>query len=324
MKAPDFWQSKHSIFRWLLLPLSWIYYIGHLIKFHSKASKKVNIPVLCVGNITVGGTGKTPTVALLTHLLHAQGKHPHIISRGYSGSIHNTTQVQSFHIAREVGDEILLLAQYAPCWIGCDRVASAQAAQQEGADIIIMDDGFQNPSLYKDASMIVIDGKVGFGNETLLPAGCLREPIASALKRVNMVLIIGEDRHHLIPQIQLHNIAVIQADINADYSQIKKQRLVAFCGIGRPQKFYDTLKKAHYNIMHTQNFADHHHFSDNELQLLQQLACTYNAQLVTTEKDWFRLSAAWKEQIAYVPIKLKTDNIVLSTWLQNIHSPIDI
>ncbi len=319
MHAPEFWQTRRSLSRVLLLPFSLLYYAVHLLKFHSVTPHKINIPVICIGNITVGGTGKTPTVAMLVEALKAGGRQPHIISRGYSGTITDSTRVQPHHTAKEVGDEPLLLAQHAPCWVGKNRVTSATLAECEGADIIIMDDGFQNPLLHKDMSLIVIDGAAGFGNQTVLPAGPLRETLSAAVRRADGAIIIGEDKHHITEALR-GTIPLFHAIIKADFSQLTQQHLLAFCGIGRPQKFYDTLLQAHYIIEEQYNFPDHHHFTDAELTHLQERATLKNAQLVTTEKDWLRLSDSWKLRISYIPIQLEMDVIILQQWLRKIHA----
>jgi tetraacyldisaccharide 4'-kinase len=319
MHAPKFWQYKHSLWRMLLAPASWLYYAGHVIKCRSTTRNTLNIPVICVGNLTVGGTGKTPMVAMLATQLKQHGHHPHIVSRGYSGNIRTTTQVQPHHSAQDVGDEPLLLTQHAPVWIGKNRAASGRVAHAAGATIIIMDDGFQNPSLHKDYSLIMVDGAVGFGNEALFPAGPLREPLIAGLKRADIMVIIGEDMHHCAARFSAY-CTVAHASIKVDSTAIDTTRpVLAFCGIGRPEKFYTTLKQHDIAVVGTKNFSDHHHFTHSELAALAQQAHALNARLLTTEKDWLRLDATWKTRCDYLPITLECDDasFIMREFLDN-------
>ncbi|MBX9697766.1 MAG: tetraacyldisaccharide 4'-kinase [Alphaproteobacteria bacterium] len=252
------------------------------------------VPVLCVGNITLGGAGKTPLVHLIIGHLRALGiQRPHIITRGYGGHAKKTEQVTSMSSYRRVGDEALLHADWAPTWVGADRVASVSYAAKDGADIIVMDDGLQNPSVYKDLSILVIDGPYGLGNGEVFPAGPLRETLASALHRVHAVVVIGEDSQGLEDQIPSH-IPVFRAEIQLMHQDVaaRAQRpLLAFCGIGRPQKFFDSLKSAGLNVKSVHSFPDHYAYQDPDLASLFQRAEKEGLDCVTTEKDYVRLQA---------------------------------
>ncbi len=303
-KAPSFWHQPNHPLRYALTPLSWLYQLGHLIRFHANPSYKAHVPVLCVGNLVAGGAGKTPAAIMLTQQLIAMGHTPHIISRGYGSHILNSLLVNDTHTATDVGDEALLLARHAPCWVGENRKESAINAMKNGADCLIMDDGLQNPSLYKNASMVVIDGGYGIGNGAIIPAGPMREPWKVGLKHANAVLIIGEDTHNLTDTLPQH-IMAMSATINATIPEsIKGKPLLAFCGIGRPQKFYDTLAEHKLDVIDTQDFPDHHPFKEGELSALWDTAEKAGAALVTTEKDWVRLPKEWQSKVEIVPITL--------------------
>jgi tetraacyldisaccharide 4'-kinase len=303
-KAPAWWDGTPPAW---LAPLSSGYALAGKIRRTLVRPLKLPVPVICIGNIVAGGAGKTPVVIALANMLKAQGYAPHILTRGYGGAVKQHTRVNADHRANEVGDEALLLAAHAPCWVGANRRVTARLACDAGANILIMDDGFQNPTLHKDLSFLVIDGGYGMGNGAVIPAGCLREPPADAFARAQAVVLVGKDAHGIIPTLPKH-LTLLRGAIQPTIPEsLKAQKLLAFCGIGRPKKFYDTLIGAGLNVAETQDFPDHHPFSEAELQSLQACAEAVNATLVTTEKDWVRLGALWREKITYVPITLKLE-----------------
>jgi tetraacyldisaccharide 4'-kinase len=267
---------------------------------------RVAVPTICVGNLTAGGAGKTPVVLSLAALLSARGKRPHILSRGYGGSLKGPLQVDpAHHSAREVGDEPLLLAAAAPCWIGADRVASARAAIAAGADILLLDDGFQNPALHYDVALVVIDGGYGIGNGRVMPAGPLREPVAPALQRASAVVMIGACEK----RIELGGLPILSAQLApVEGDALKGQRVVAFAGIGRPAKFFATLTALGATLAATHDFPDHHPYSESDFVSLAADAEAENAILVTTEKDWVRLSPRWCEKIRALKVALRWDD----------------
>ena len=201
MKTPGYWKNKGFYAR-LLLPVGMLYSAATAFRFKLKQPRKVPVPVICIGNLTAGGTGKTPTAAAIADLLKKGGYKPAFVSRGYGGSLCGVTVDPQKHTAGEVGDEPLLLAREAPVSINPDRFSAAQKAVKNGADVLIMDDGFQNPGLYKDLSFLIFDGAAGIGNGWPVPAGPLRENFAAGLKRAQAAVIIGEDRSNLIGRLK--------------------------------------------------------------------------------------------------------------------------
>ncbi len=311
IKTPSFWydeNEKTHIAEHLLSPFSYLYNLGRKIDQAGKKPQKIEIPVICVGNITAGGSGKTPTTLALLNLIrkHNLFRSPHILTRGYGGSEKGPTLV-SHHTAAEVGDEPLLLANNAPVVVSADRVKGAALAKDKGADIILMDDGFQNPSLIKDISILVIDGKTGFGNQKLLPAGPLREPVAEALKRAQIAVIIGEDKHNvsaLIPQ----NIPIHTATIEVKTENLDKSKpVIAFAGLGRPEKFKNTLENNGFKIAGFYPYADHYPYKNADLEFMLLQTEKKRAALITTEKDIIRVPKQFREHVKTLPITLEFD-----------------
>ncbi|MCX5614230.1 tetraacyldisaccharide 4'-kinase [Bombella saccharophila] len=303
--APSFWQSgTSSVVSDLLLPVSKV--TGYLNRHRQKKpSAKLPVPVLCCGNISVGGTGKTPLTLYLLQKLIQRGHNPHVITRGYGGLSKKTGRIQPTHDkATDVGDEAMLLARLAPTWRGSDRYTNAQHAIEAGADCLVMDDGLQDPSLHKDLSILTIDGPVGFGNQRLLPAGPLRETLADALPRLDAAVIFGQDRHNITQQLPetlplLHGRLMPSCAIH----QLSGRNIIAFAGIGRPQKFFNMLREANLTILRTLTFPNHHIYSEQELQHLAQLAHTPNTVLVTTEKDSVKLPSLFQDFVTTIKIE---------------------
>ncbi len=300
----EFW-NKRSIFNYLLLPVSLLYYLLHLLNFHLLQSpKKVTPLVICVGNITVGGSGKTPFALSLAHKIIKMGLKPAFITRGY-GSLASKRKVATLvklpkHSALEVGDEAILLARVAPTYVGGNRYMAALKAERDGFDIIIMDDGLQNNTLQKDYSFLVLDDGYGLGNGYTLPAGPLRELYKNAKVRVDTtVLITQSDKPS---KIKKH-------DITANIVPLKKpksrQRYFAFCGIGRPDKFFNTLAQAGFDVVDIKVFNDHYAYTLRDIKELIKLAD--GLKLITTEKDFVKIPAAYVHQIEVLPIELQFD-----------------
>lgn len=254
------------------------------------------VPVLCVGNLVAGGAGKTPTAISLARDLMARGVAVHFLTRGYGGRLSGPVLVDlARHTSADVGDEALLLARVAPTWIGADRRVTAHRAAETGAALVIMDDGFQNPSLRKDWSLVVIDGAVGLGNGRIIPAGPLREDPARALARANAVLIMGEDACGVADRISSlapRGLPILAARLEPDVTAVKLagKRVFAFAGIARPEKFFASLRAAGCEIVGSRAFPDHHPFRTSELTALGEAARAAGAILVTTEKDRVRLN----------------------------------
>jgi len=303
MSEPSFWQTG-GLLSDALSPFSFIT-ASITARRVARAGWRAPVPVICVGNAVVGGTGKTPVVLDLAARLGARGVAVHCLTRGYGGAARGATRVDpAHHTAAEVGDEALLLAEAAPTWVGADRAATARAAIAAGAQALLLDDGLQNSSLEKSASLLVIDGGAGFGNGRLLPAGPLREPVASAASRCRAAIMIGADRlaaaNALPPTLPILQASLAPGpDMLAQAGHI----VVAFAGIARPRKFFATLEEAGVVLAETHPFADHHTYSDRELANLHVRAAARGAALVTTWKDFVRIPAAARGAI--VPLSAR-------------------
>ncbi len=305
MRAPLFWKEK-TFLSTVLLPVAALY--GSCAKRRQKNTipQKLPVPVICVGNLVAGGAGKTPVSLALGILLKEHGRKAHYLSRGYKGSLKGPVLVNpALHSAEEVGDEPLLLAAILPTWVAKDKIAGAKAAIAAGAEIIMMDDGFQNPSLHKDVSLLVIDGGYGFGNERLMPAGPLRETIAAAMERASAILLLGEDKQDVlrhVPEVK----PVLRANVEPAPAALSLQdkHVVAFAGIARPHKFYRTLQQLNCVIKEMVAYPDHHIFSAHDMARLRSKAKEQHAQLVTTTKDYVRLPASLREEVTEVPVEV--------------------
>jgi tetraacyldisaccharide 4'-kinase len=263
------------------------------------------VPVICCGNVTVGGAGKTTLVIDLLRRLTAMGAHPHALTRGYGGRTRHARRVTSADTASDVGDEPLLLAREAPCWVGPDRGASARLAEAEGADVLVLDDGLQNPSLRKDCALLVIDGAVGFGNGHKLPAGPLREDVATAARRCRAAVLIGADMTGALARLPA-SLPVLRAELAQDPAihALRGQPIVAFAGIARPEKFFVPLASAGADLRLRVAFADHHAFSAGDLERLSKRAAELGATLVTTPKDAVRLPDAFRDTVTVIGVGL--------------------
>ena len=330
MQAPKFWYRSRSWQAVLLSPVGALYAWATARRQKNAHPTRVDIPVICIGNLNVGGTGKTPTTIALAQLLSARGIAVHIVSRGYGGSLLAVTQVDPrIHTADETGDEPLLMAAFAPTWVANERVAGARAAQNAGADVILLDDGFQDPLLTKDLTIIVVDAARGFGNGCCLPAGPLREPVHVGLKRANAVISIGEPE----VQSQFRERSADQVGriehLTASLKPIEmgmpwaEGRYLAFAGIGDPEKFFATLRGLGAPLVRTVALDDHQKLARPMIQRLMKEAQSMNAQLVTTEKDAARLPADLRSGILSLPVRLEFDDAnALETLLEPVLSVI--
>lgn len=304
MKTPKYWQSNSFISK-LLAPFGLIY--GGLTCLRQKLKKpcKISVPVICIGNITAGGTGKTPVSISVAKMLETEMFHPFFVTRGYGGKLQDVIVNNKKHTARDVGDEPLLLSKQAPVVVNADRAKAAQKALEQGADVIVMDDGFQNPSLYKDLSFLVFDGHYGIGNGKIIPAGPLRESLKSGIKRADAVIILGKDKHNLAQKCGLPvffgHTESIQANLDSN------QNVLAFAGIGHPQKFYHTLKQQGFNLVKTIDFPDHHFYTRTELDSIVAQAKELNAQIYTTGKDSVKIPPLYSQDIHVLEIAVVWD-----------------
>lgn len=304
MRAPSFWYRR-GVFSILLAPLGWLWAVGARLRAARAPRHRSPIPVICVGNVSVGGVGKTPVAMSIARLIPGA----HFLSKGYGGKEAGPLRVEpQRHGYQLVGDEPLLLAEVAPCWVAKNRIAGAEAAASAGASVLVMDDGFQDPSLEKDISILVVDGATGFGNGQCLPAGPLREPVAQGLKRADAVVILGEDRHDVASLVAPKPVLHAWLEPEAEASVLTGRKVVAFAGIGRPAKFFHTLDTLGANLVEAYAFPDHYPFHPQEIHELQTAANNHNAFLVTTGKDYVRVPANLRGQIGVVQMDVAWDD----------------
>lgn len=326
MRAPEFWNIRDGrdsapAIRTLLKPISWIYEWASARRIKTTQSYNSGIPVICVGNVTLGGTGKTPVAAYLLHSLRRMGINVVGLSRGYGGQEKGPIPVQRHHTAVNVGDEPLLLARNAPVWVSAGRDDGARAAVSYGAEVIVMDDGHQNPSLQKDLSLIVVDAEVGFGNGCVFPAGPLREKLSASLERADAVILMKPEPGYEINDhlaAQLKGQTVIPAYLKTP-PRAPKGKLFAFAGIGRPNKFFDSLRRRGGELVEALSYSDHHPYNQQDIQRLQTLSKEYDAQLITTEKDYIRLPKSFRKNVKVWPVTVRfEDELTLRALLHPI------
>lgn len=311
MRTPRFWQSKNLLSA-ALLPASYLYRFGAWLDRTRTTPQRAQLPVISVGNLTAGGAGKTPTTLALIPILQSLGHVPHILTRGFGGAQLTAHRVQQNDDWRKVGDEALLLARAAPTWVGRNRLTSAMAAKDAGATILVCDDALQHHALHKDISLLVIDGPYGLGNACLLPAGPLREPLSTATKCIDGLVMVGPDTHHLAAQFEQPTFA---AQLTPSAIKLEAGPYLAFAGIGRPEKFYDTLRNLGATLADTFDFPDHYPYQEGDLAQLYTRAQALGATLITTEKDAVKFPFSWRG-IATLPIALQfADTPALTTWL---------
>lgn len=305
---PEFWNRPGAL-PTLLAPLGWAFAAAGRLRRAATTPWRAPVPVLCVGNLVVGGAGKTPVAMDLAQRLAQRGARPHLLSRGYRGSLRGPIQVDpARHTFREVGDEPLLLARVAPTWIARDRAAGAKAAVAAGATVLVLDDGFQNPSLAQDLKLVVVDGLYGFGNGRVMPAGPLREPAVAGLRRADAVVVMGDGDSGFArvpggpPLLRAYLLPV------SDPPAFKGLRAVAFAGIGRPRKFFDTLESLGATVLARHAFADHEPYTAAMLEPILTEARRLGVPTLTTEKDWVRLPVELRDRITPVPVRVSWDS----------------
>ena len=267
------------------------------------------VPVICCGNVTLGGAGKTTLALDLAQHLERAGVAVHFLTRGYGGRLAGPLRVEDAHDAAAVGDEALLLAATAPTWIGADRAASARAAIKAGAEALVMDDGMQNPTLHKSFTFMIIDGEFGFGNGHVLPAGPLREPVQAAARRAQAAVLIGPDRHGarrlLAPALPLLTARLVPGP---EAAMLSGRRVVAFAGIARPEKFFASLEEVRAVLVARHSYPDHHRYRPAEVARLIGEAERLDALPVTTAKDTVRLPAALRQRVSVLSVSLAWDD----------------
>ena len=315
MREPAFWWRKEGLTSGLLSPLAAVYGAVAARRM-ARPGRAAGIPVVCVGNLTLGGAGKTPAAIAVARTLDAAGRRPFVLSRGYGGTLTGPVQIDpARHRAAEVGDEPLLLARFAPTMVARDRAAGADAARAAGAGSIVMDDGFQSSGLHKDRSILVVDGRRGIGNGQVFPAGPLRAPLVSQLRRAQALLVVGAGTagDSVAAAAQAHRLPVFHGRLEPDaqaLALLKGRPVLAFAGIGDPDKFFTTLRDAGIDVRVALPFADHHRYRRFEARELIERAEREGLVLVTTEKDLARLAgqddvAALAAVAQALPVTLK-------------------
>ena len=318
MRAPAFWDTapdRPALIARMLAPLGWLYGRETARRVRRAPGYKAPVPVICVGNINAGGTGKTPTViALIEHLRALGVTDVHVVSRGHGGRLAGPVQVDPRrHSADDTGDEPLLIAGFAPVWVARGRALGVAAAVTAGASAVVLDDGFQNRAVAHDLAIVVVDAARGFGNGRVLPAGPLREPVARGLARADLLLSVGDapaQRRFL----RHWGAAVSCPHLTARLAPLRTGmpwqglRALAFAGIGHPQKFFDTLRGEGVALVRGQPLSDHQTLSPALMKRLELEAQALGAQLVTTEKDAVRLPAAFRGKVLTLPVRLSFDD----------------
>ena len=317
MLSPRFWDNPPDRPGWqarALAPLAMLYAGATERRVARGGGRRAGVPVVCVGNVSVGGVGKTPTAIALVERLSGRGVRAHVVSRGHGGSLPGPIRVDPRrHDAAMVGDEPLLLAAFAPVWVSKNRAEGARAAEDAGAEAIVLDDGFQNPSVIKDLSVVVVDAERGFGNGRVLPAGPLREPAAAGLLRADLVLAIGEAaacRRFRRDLRGLNRGPVLSGRLEPLKTGMdwRSFPVLAFAGIGHPEKFFRSLRGIGADVRHAEPLADHQPLPARLMRRLEADAASLGAQLVTTEKDAARLPESFRGKVLTLPVRLRIDD----------------
>ncbi|GMG81802.1 tetraacyldisaccharide 4'-kinase [Paralimibaculum aggregatum] len=314
MRAPGFWSAPRrapGLAARLLAPASLLWRLGGWLRALRTRPGRAPVPVICIGNLTAGGAGKTPLVLALAARLAAAGHAPAIVSRGHGGRLRGPHRVDPrADSAADVGDEPLLLAETAPTWIARDRGAGAAAAAASGAGLVLLDDGAQNPSLAKDLTILAVDAGAGFGNGRVIPAGPLREPLETGLARAGLAVLIGPPGARAAARAawpELAGLPLAEAELRPPHTglDLGGMPVVAFAGIGRPAKFFETLAGLGAELRETHGFPDHHAYPEAVLRRLLRAARGQGAMLVTTEKDAVRLPERWRREVMALPVRLE-------------------
>lgn len=309
MKAPQFWYEPNTWKAKFLYPLGYFYNLLTLLRGKLAKPQSYSCLTICIGNLNVGGTGKTPTtIALAQHFLK-KGLQVHVVSRGYKGKFQGTFLVDpQKHKSDEVGDEPLLMSEFTSVWVSNKRKNGIAAAENAGAQIVLLDDGFQDPSFHKDFSLIVVDGEKGFGNKKCMPAGPLRENIVQGFKRADALVIVGQ-RIYKFDTFPTH-LKIIHSTLKPIETGMnwKEGKYLAFAGIADPSKFFKTLRSLGANLIDCVALSDHQKLDGQVLKRLERKANSAHAQLVTTEKDAVRLSKTFRKKVLSLPVRIEFDD----------------
>jgi tetraacyldisaccharide 4'-kinase len=307
--APAFWARPPGVLADLLLPAGAAWDAAGRVRRALSRPYRPSIPVLCVGNLVVGGAGKTPVAAALASDLAVRGVAVHLVTRGYGGRLRGPVRVDpAYHDAAQIGDEALLLAVHAPCWVARDRSAGVRAAITAGARAIVLDDGLQNPAVAKTLSFVVVDADYGFGNRRVIPAGPLRENLGRGLARADAVVLLASEAPTKGPPPSRigEGLPVFRAVLSpVDGQRLAGSRLLAFAGIGRPKKFFATLCALGAELIGTRPFPDHHRFRIREIEQLLREAERVHARLITTAKDIVRIPPGTRTGIEVLEVEVR-------------------
>lgn len=313
MKTPDFWLKK-SLISNILMPFSWLYQFIFALNVKFSKAKKYKTPIICIGNLTAGGSGKTPTALALGKILAKNNIKFAFLSRGYKGKKQEAIKVNNQMDWREIGDELLLLSEEFDAFMAKNRSHGLELIDKGEYQLSILDDGMQNYSIKKDLSFLVVDSKIKFGNKMLLPAGPLREKIDSGLKKSDLIIVIGgiDDELKEILAQKISKNEVIEAKIVAkNLDNFQNKELLAFCGLAYPEKFFSFLTKSGLNVVDKIAFADHYSYKKTDLENLIRKSQNNKQKLITTKKDWVKFDDDIKKQIEYLDIELEFDNVEL-------------
>ena len=317
MRAPGFWWNRADRPGWAsraLAPAAALWRVGSWVREAGVRPAAAGVPVVCVGNLTVGGAGKTPMVAALMARLAGQGVAVHVVSRGYGGLTRGPFRVApERHDFRDVGDEPLMLAALGTVWVSRDRAAGVRAAEAEGAALVLLDDGLQNPHVAKDRAILMVDAVQGFGNGRLVPAGPLREPVQRGLVRADLVVLVGPAEARASAPARWPALArarVVGAELRPLETglAVAGEPVVAFAGIARPEKFFETVRGMGARLVATRAFPDHHAYRPAMLRRLVAEARQAGAMLLTTEKDAVRLPPAFRAEVMTVQVRLEPED----------------
>lgn len=322
LRHPKFWNSNQSILSKCINPLARLINYILTIKNNSVTSEKASVPVVGIDSVVISGAGKTPAIDLVCDLLKQLQYNPHILTSSHSGYIKNVVQVDpNLHSYLQVGDESLLSAKVVPTWVGKNRINASKAAISDGANILIIDDWLKNKYLNNNIKILVIDSQQMFGNRYLFPAGLLMYEIKTSINLADLILIIGEYNETLENEIKniKDNIPIFRAKMEAIKKvQIENNKVIAFCGLGYPNKFRNTLQECDYNVIDFLMFSDHHPYTITEVQKLINIAKENNATLLTTTKDYVKIPEQFKSDIKTIEIKLTLENDEFIKYLDNI------
>ena len=311
MHAPRFWDKHDSVLGKILNPFGQLYAWSVASRLKSVKPYQASVPVICVGNIAVGGVGKTPVCLALGRLLQRMHQPFYFLNHGYKAEQQGVLVDRLKHSALDVGDEALLLNEMAHTIVDSNRARGAQLAEKLGAKLLVMDDGFQHPSLVKTFSFVVVDGKKGFGNERVLPAGPLREPVVKGLARADALIIVGEDTWGVKFFLERHNIdlPIFSGHFELDstvVSLFRGKKVFAFAGIGNPQKFFDSLNEQDITVVQTQKFPDHYAYTRFDIEEMKKKA--YDLPILTTEKDGVKVPREVRQNVYVMPGQFTFDD----------------